>query len=66
MTMVAPRAVARRPTRSGRSAPYVFVAPVVALFTLSIAVPIGYAIYLSLLTVKVSAGSPCTAGSSSP
>jgi multiple sugar transport system permease protein len=35
-------------------APYLFMAPAVALFTLSIAVPILYAGYLSLRTVKVS------------
>ncbi len=41
-------------TGSRRTAPYVFVAPAVVLFTLSIAIPIGYAVYLSLRTVKVS------------
>lgn len=39
---------------SRRTAPYVFVAPAVVLFTLSIAIPIGYAVYLSVRTVRVS------------
>ena len=40
--------------RRWNSAPYLFVAPAVALFTFSIAIPILYTGYLSLRTVKVS------------
>lgn len=44
-----------RPTISAnRLAPYVFLAPATILFGLLFALPIGYAIYLSLRTVKVS------------
>jgi multiple sugar transport system permease protein len=37
-----------------RIAPYLFLAPAVALFTLFLALPIGYTAYLSLLRTKVS------------
>jgi multiple sugar transport system permease protein len=47
-------AVRRRRLRQGWSAPYLFLAPAVVLFILSIAVPIFYTVYLSLRTVKVS------------
>lgn len=40
--------------RTGRAAPYVYLAPAMVLFTLFLALPIGYALYLSLRTVKVS------------
>ncbi len=42
------------PPRRWNSAPYLFVAPAVALFAFSIAIPILYTGYLSLRTVKVS------------
>jgi multiple sugar transport system permease protein len=44
----------RRTRRRLSSAPYLFMAPAIVLFTFSIAVPIFYAGYLSLRTVKVS------------
>ncbi|WP_328916151.1 MULTISPECIES: carbohydrate ABC transporter permease [unclassified Streptomyces] len=45
----------RHPRRSvTRLAPYAFIAPAVALFTLLLAVPIGYAVYLSFRKVHVS------------
>lgn len=37
-----------------KAAPYVFLAPAVALFTLFLAVPIGYTVYLSTRRAKVS------------
>ncbi|MFI6320206.1 carbohydrate ABC transporter permease [Nonomuraea sp. NPDC050556] len=37
-----------------KAAPYVFLAPAVALFTLFLAVPIGYTVYLSTRRTKVS------------
>jgi multiple sugar transport system permease protein len=43
-----------RARRRGSSAPYVFLAPAIALFIFSIAVPVLYTVYLSLRTVKVS------------
>src|SRR6478735_7915661 len=43
-----------RRRRSGRFAPYVYLAPAMVLFTLFLALPIGYALYLSFRTVKVS------------
>ena len=50
--------ISQRPGRTARRrkrpAPYLFVAPAVALFALSIAAPIVYTGYLSLRTVKVS------------
>lgn len=47
--------MASRPRRRGtaRLAPYAFIAPAVALFTLLLAVPIGYAVYLSFHKVQV-------------
>ncbi len=51
-------AVARTPAQSRREkrriAPYVYLAPAMTLFTLFLALPIGYAVYLSLRTVQVS------------
>ncbi|HEY0217250.1 MAG TPA: sugar ABC transporter permease [Cellulomonas sp.] len=43
-----------RPRRRRNVAPYVYLAPALVLFTLFLALPIGYAVYLSLRTVKVS------------
>ncbi len=41
--------------RQGRRAvPYVFLAPAIVLFTLTVLVPIGYTVYLSLHRSKVS------------
>lgn len=40
--------------RRRRLAPYVYLAPAMLLFTLFLALPIGYALYLSFRTVKVS------------
>lgn len=37
-----------------KAAPYVFLAPAIALFTLFLAVPIGYTVYLSMRRTKVS------------
>ncbi|MGN9840424.1 carbohydrate ABC transporter permease [Nonomuraea sp. H19] len=37
-----------------RSAPYLFLTPAVVLFTLFLAVPIGYTVYLAMLRTKVS------------
>lgn len=57
MTTTEPRvrtAPSSRPRRRGRVAPYVYLAPAMVLFTLFLALPIGYALYLSLRTVKVS------------
>ena len=53
---VRPAAASSAPStrRRGKATPYLFIAPAAALFTLSIAVPILYAGYLSLRTVKVS------------
>jgi multiple sugar transport system permease protein len=47
--------MASRPRRRGtaRLAPYAFIAPAVALFTLLLAVPIGYTVYLSFRKVHV-------------
>lgn len=39
--------------RSGRAAPYVFVAPAVVLFTLVFVLPIAYTVYLSLFRTEV-------------
>ena len=55
----APRAVARRARRAphGRRrtlAPYAFLSPAIVLFVAFLALPIVYAVYLSLRTVKVS------------
>jgi multiple sugar transport system permease protein len=44
----------RRPRRAGRAAPYAFLAPAMVLFALFLALPIGYAVYLSFRQVKVS------------
>lgn len=44
----------RRGPRRRRLAPYAFLAPAMLLFVAFLAVPIGYAVYLSLRTVKVS------------
>jgi multiple sugar transport system permease protein len=41
------------PRRTGRAAPYVFVAPAVVLFTLVFVLPIGYTVYLSLFKTEV-------------
>ncbi len=46
---------ARRPRRGG-AAPYVLVAPAVALFVLFLLVPIGYTVWLSFRASRVSAG----------
>ncbi|MFV2119395.1 carbohydrate ABC transporter permease [Streptomyces sp. Act-28] len=59
MTATAPRAnatAAARPSgaRRGRGAPYAFLAPAAVLFALFFALPIGYAIWLSLHKVEVS------------
>ncbi|WP_428830428.1 carbohydrate ABC transporter permease [Cellulomonas endometrii] len=61
MTTTEPRAAAapaaqapRRPRSRRRAAPYVYLAPAMVLFVLFLALPIGYAVYLSLRTVKVS------------
>lgn len=43
-----------RPRRRGGLAPYVFLAPAMALFALFMVVPIGYTVYLSLHRTKVS------------
>jgi multiple sugar transport system permease protein len=55
-TPVRPMAAAGTPRtrRRGKGTPYLFIAPAAVLFTLSIAVPVLYAVYLSLRTVKVS------------
>ncbi|TMR14655.1 sugar ABC transporter permease [Nonomuraea turkmeniaca] len=37
-----------------RSAPYLFLTPAIVLFTLFLAVPIGYTVYLAMLRTKVS------------
>jgi len=44
----------RRRRRAGSAAPYAFLAPAIALFALFLALPIGYAVYLSFRRVKVS------------
>lgn len=44
----------RRPRQRRSLAPYVYLAPAMTLFALFLALPIGYAVYLSLRTVKVS------------
>ena len=55
MTVQTPTRSARPARRrSGRFAPYVYLAPAMTLFTLFLALPIGYAIYLSFRSVKVS------------
>ncbi len=54
---IPPDATVRPGWRGGRRrtlAPYAFLAPAVTLFALFLALPIGYAAYLSLRTVKVS------------
>ncbi|MDT9683507.1 sugar ABC transporter permease [Streptomyces sp. TRM76323] len=59
MTTTAPRAnataaaVRRSGARRGRSAPFAFLAPAAVLFALFFALPIGYAIWLSLHKVEV-------------
>ncbi|MFJ8696280.1 carbohydrate ABC transporter permease [Streptomyces roseolilacinus] len=59
MTTTAPRANAtaaaarRTGARRGRGAPYAFLAPAAVLFALFFALPIGYAIWLSLHKVEV-------------
>lgn len=55
-TTVAPRAAASRSgARRRRSlAPYVYLAPAMTLFVLFLALPIGYAVYLSLRAARVS------------
>lgn len=62
MTTTEPRATTtagaaaepRRPRQRRTIAPYVYLAPAMTLFALFLALPIGYAVYLSLRTVKVS------------
>ncbi len=51
-----PSAVPGRPRRgtASRGVPYLFLAPAVLLFTLFLAAPIGYAVYLSFRRIKVS------------
>lgn len=47
--------VARRPSRNRRNAaPWIFLTPAIGLFILFLALPIGYAIYLSFRAEKVS------------
>ena len=55
-TAVTARAAASRPRPRRRRplAPYVYVAPAMTLFVLFLALPIGYAVYLSLRAAKVS------------
>jgi len=48
-----PRSLAR-PKRRRTLAPYAFLSPAIVLFVAFLALPIGYALYLSLHTVKVS------------
>ncbi|MFD7731626.1 carbohydrate ABC transporter permease [Kitasatospora phosalacinea] len=48
-----PPAAARAPRRRGSLAPYGFLGPAALLFTLFFALPIGFAVYLSLRAVKV-------------
>ncbi|AEE44668.1 carbohydrate ABC transporter permease [Cellulomonas fimi] len=58
-TLASPRAADTRPARTHRrprrrtAAPYVFLAPALTLFALFLALPIGYALYLSFRTVEV-------------
>jgi multiple sugar transport system permease protein len=47
---------ARRRTRRGGAAPYVLVAPAVALFVTFLLVPIGYTVWLSFRASRVTAG----------
>ncbi|MGN8247197.1 carbohydrate ABC transporter permease [Cellulomonas soli] len=53
-TARAPRTASRNRRRTGRFAPYVYLAPAMTLFTLFLALPIAYAVYLSLRATKVS------------
>jgi multiple sugar transport system permease protein len=55
-TTVAPRAAASRTGARRRRplAPYVYLAPAMTLFVLFLALPIGYAVYLSLRAARVS------------
>ena len=58
MTSTAPRTPARRRRGSTqpRFAPWMFLSPAVLLFTLFLLVPIGYAIYLSFVGLRVDGG----------
>ncbi|MFZ4894373.1 ABC transporter permease subunit [Plantibacter sp. Mn2098] len=46
----------RRRGKRGQPAPYLFIAPGLILFTLFLLIPIGYSIYLSFFTNRVSSG----------
>lgn len=56
MTTTVPRAAPRRTSLRPRVAPWAFLAPALALFTMFLVVPIGYAIYLSVMQLRSSGG----------
>ncbi|GAA2075916.1 carbohydrate ABC transporter permease [Microbacterium hatanonis] len=56
MTTLTPRGAARRTTLRPRVAPWMFLAPALILFVMFLIVPIGYAIYLSVMQLRSSGG----------
>lgn len=56
MTTLAPRRAPRRTSLRPRVAPWAFLAPALILFTTFLIVPIGYAIYLSVMQLRSSGG----------